>query len=411
MLDLDSWQEILDTVRKNKLRTFLTGFSVAWGIFMLLVLLGSGQGLGNGVEYQFRDDAINSIWISQGQTSMPHKGFKPGRSVQFRNADFDEFERAIPGMDHITGRFYIRGTLTVSRGNQSGSYDVRSVHPDHQYLEKTLVVKGRFLNELDMKEHRKVAVLGKLVASDLFKNGEEPVGGWIKINNIPFRVVGVFEDDGGENEMQKIYLPVATSQRTFNGADRLSNLMFTTGDADLPESEKMAEEARTILSRRHSFDPDDKRAIFLRNNYENYQRISGVIGGIRAFVWVIGIGTLLAGVVGVSNIMLISVRERTKEIGVRKALGATPASVIGMVLKEAVLITSVAGYVGLVLGVALLEVAAANLSGAEMFRNPNVDLRVAIYATLLLVLAGAAAGFVPARRAAAIRPVEALRDE
>jgi putative ABC transport system permease protein len=211
--------------------------------------------------------------------------------------------------------------------------------------------------------------------------------------------------------MQKIYLPVSTAQRTFNGADRLSNLMFTTGQADLAGTEAMAAQARTILSRRHTFDPQDKRAVFVRNNFENYQRVAGVIGGIRAFVWVIGIGTLLAGVVGVSNIMLIAVRERTKEIGIRKALGATPAAVIGMVLKEAVLITAVAGYVGLVLGVAVLEAAAAHLTGAEMFRNPSVDLRIAVWATLLLVAAGAAAGFVPARRAAAIRPVEALRDE
>jgi putative ABC transport system permease protein len=288
---------------------------------------------------------------------------------------------------------------------------VRSVHPDHRFLEKTNMVKGRFINALDLAEHRKVAVLGVLVANDLFPNQEEPLGQYIKINNIPFRVIGVFEDDGGESEMQKIYLPITTSQRTFNGADRMSNLMFTTGDAELASTKEMAEEARGILARHHRFDPKDLRAVFVRNNFEQFQQVVGVIKGIRIFVWVIGIGTLLAGVVGVSNIMLISVRERTKEIGIRKAIGATPGSVVGMVLKEAVLITGVAGYVGLVLGVAILEVAGANIQGAEMFRNPNVDLRIAMWATVLLVVAGTIAGFVPARRAAAIRPVEALRDE
>jgi putative ABC transport system permease protein len=223
--------------------------------------------------------------------------------------------------------------------------------------------------------------------------------------------VGVFEDEGGENEMQKIYLPIATAQRTFNGGDRLGQMMLTTGDAGLERSNRMADEIRQSLSRRHRFALDDLRAVFVRNNYESFERMMGLMRGIRLFVWIIGIGTIFAGVVGVSNIMMISVRERTKEIGIRKALGATPASIVGLILQEAVVITGVAGYVGLVLGVFTLEAAAAQFSGAEMFRNPEVDLRIAAWATVLLVVAGTVAGFVPARRAAAIRPIEALRDE
>jgi len=410
MLSLDTWQEILDTLRKNKLRTFLTGFSVAWGIFMLILLLGSGEGLRHGVEYQFRDDAVNSVWISSGQTTVPHKGLRPGRQVQFRNGDYDEFRRDIAGIEHLTGRFWIRGTLTVSYGRESGSFDVRCVHPDHQHLERTLIVRGRYLNEPDIVEHRKVAVVGVNVQRDLFK-GKDPLGEHLEINGIAFKVVGVFEDEGPDGERSKIYLPVSTAQRAFNGADRLGQMMFTTGQATLAESEQTAEEVRQRLALRHSFAPEDKRAIFVRNNNEAFARVLGLIRGIRSFVWVIGIGTVLAGVVGVSNIMLIAVRERTKEIGVRKALGATPGSIVGMVLQESVFLTGVSGYVGLVLGVFVLELAAKPLEGQEMFRHPEVDLGIAVSATLLLVVAGTLAGFVPARRAAAIRPVEALRDE
>lgn len=255
-----------------------------------------------------------------------------------------------------------------------------------------------------------MAVIGALVEKDLFK-GSDAMGKYIKVNGIAFRVVGVFEDEGGENEMQKIYLPISTSQRVFHGGDTIGQMMFTTGDASLEQGNEMAEEVRATLARRHSFDPEDRRAVFVRNNYENFARFVGVMNGIRMFVWVIGIGTLLAGVVGVSNIMLIAVRERTREIGIRKAMGATPASILSLVLQESVFITGIAGYVGLVLGVLVLELASKGISGAEMFRNPEVDLGIAVAATVLLVLAGAAAGFIPARRAAAVRPIEALRDE
>ncbi len=410
MFSLDSWQEILDTVLKNKLRTILTGFSVAWGIFMLILLLGSGRGLSHGIEYQFRDDAINSVWVSSGTTSTPYKGMQPGRSIQFRNRDYDEIRGAVDRIEHMSGRFWIRGSTTVSFGRESGNFEVRAVHPGHRYLEKTIVRRGRYLNDLDIREHRKVAILGAVVEKDLFK-GADAIGEHVVINGIAFLVVGVFEDEGGENEMQRIYLPISTAQRVFNGGDRLGQMMFTTGDATVDEGNRMVEEVRVILARRHAFDPEDKRAVFVWNNYEEFARFVGVMNGIRLFVWVIGIGTLLAGVVGVSNIMLIAVRERTREIGIRKAMGATPGSILGLVLQEAIFITGIAGYVGLVLGVLVLEGAAKGVSGAEMFRNPEVDLGIAAAATGLLVLAGTVAGFLPARRAAAIRPIEALRDE
>ena len=410
MIRLDAWQEIFDTVRHNKLRTALTGFAVAWGIFMLVVLLGSGKGLEHGVDYQFRDDAVNSIWISSGQTSVAYKGMQPGRDVQFDNQDYDEVTTRVPGVEYASARFWIFGSQQVNYKNENGSYTIRAVHPGHQVLERTKVIRGRYLNQFDLHQFRKSAVLGTLVAAALFHD-EDPIGKEIRIGGISFKVIGVFDDEGSEREREFIYLPITTAQRTFNGGNRLSQILYTTGDASLAESEKMAGASRRILSVNHTFDPEDQRAIYVNNNVENYQKIVALTGAIRLFVWVVGIGTLLAGVVGVSNIMLVAVRERTREIGIRKALGATPASIVGLVLQESVLITTVAGYAGLVLGVLVLEGLSRAIPDAAFFRNPQVDLRVALSATLLLIVAGTVAGFFPARRAAAIRPIEALRDE
>ena len=328
MLDVDKWQEILATIASNKTRTLLTGFSVAWGIFMLIILLGSGQGLSNGVEYQFRDDAINSVWVRSGQTSVPYKGLQPGRSIQFTNQDTDDL-KTIDGVDHATARYYIRGNVQVSYGKESDNFDVRSVHPGHRYVENTIMTRGRFINELDIARHRKVAVIGKLVSDALFK-GKPAIGKDIKVNGIAFKVVGIFEDAGGEGEMQKVYLPISTAQRAFGGGNNVAQIMFTTGDADLERTKAMAEQVRSDLAQRHTFSPEDRRAVFIYNNNENFARFLSLMDGIRMFIWVIGIGTILAGVVGVSNIMLITVRERTKEIGVRKAMGATPWSVVGI---------------------------------------------------------------------------------
>lgn len=409
-IDLDAWQEILDTVRKNKLRTFLTGFSVAWGILILVVLLGCGQGLARGIEYDFRDDATNSIWMRSGQTSVPWKGLRPGRSVQMTNDDYEAIRAGVPGVDHITSRFFVRGNLTVAWRGQTGNFDVRSVHPDHRFLEKTIVTAGRFLNPLDVEEYRKVAVIGERVEAQLFKGGPA-LGQHLAIKGVPFLVVGVFTDEGGEGELERIYIPISTAQRTYGGANRISMVMLTVGDADERESRGIADDLRLRIAERHGFDPDDKRALSIWNGVVQFQRFVDLMGGIRAFVWVIGAGTLLAGMVGVSNVMMIAVRERTKEIGVRLAIGATPFSVMSLVLREAILVTSLAGYAGLVAGVGVLELLSWSLRDTPTFRNPSVDLTTALVAIGLLVVAGALAGFVPARRAAQVRPVVALRDE
>jgi putative ABC transport system permease protein len=380
---------------------------------MLVVLLGSGEGLAHGVDYQMRDDAMNSIWVMSGTTSQPFQGRQPGRPIQFTNEDHDETARTVTGPDQISSRFMIRGTTRVRYRGEVASYDIRSVHPAHQDLEKTVVTAGRYLNNTDIEEFRKVAVIGAKVEQQLFSepSGRSAVGEYLLINEVAFRVVGVFTDVGDERELERIYLPLTTSQRVFSGGRNINMFLFSTGDANLPESEVMAKTVRGQLADRHDFAEADERAVFVRNAVEASQRVFALMQGIRTFIWIVGIGTLVAGVAGVSNIMLIAVKERTREIGVRKALGATPGSILALVLQESVLVTTVAGYAGLVLGVAALEVFSRAVPNADFFRDPRVDLKVALSATLLLVIAGTIAGFFPARRAASVRPIEALRDE
>lgn len=412
MFNIDKWQEILTTLRQNSLRTFLTAFSVAWGIWMLIVLLGAGNGLANGMEYAFRDDAINSIWIFPGRTTMAYRGTKPDRRIILTNEDIDMIGAA-PGAEEISGRNSI-GAVTSYKG-EYGNFSVRSVHPAYQEVEKVIITEGRFLNEPDQEASRKIMVIGQKVVEALFVNGEEPLGEYVKLNNIPFKVVGIFTDEGSEGEQEIIYIPISTAQKTFFGKNRVDRMMVMVGDANLEESERIAEDINRRLSARHIYDPNDERAMRVRNNVANFERFQNVMTGIRAFVWVIGLMTILAGIIGVSNIMLIVVRERTKEIGVRKALGATPAKVVGMILQESIFLTGLAGFIGLILGVLTLEGFNAAIDaiggGIDFFKRPEVDLGVAIQALIILVIAGSLAGFFPALRAARIRPIEALRDE
>jgi putative ABC transport system permease protein len=410
MFDIDKWQEILSTIRKNRLRTFLTGFSVAWGIFMLIILLGSGRGLENGVSEQFRQDAQNSIWVNQGRTTIAYKGLKPGRDIRLTNEDHNAISN-LPYVEHASSRFNIWENTTISYKNQYATYDIIACHPDYAYLEKLVVKTGRFLNPIDVKDYRKSVAIGEVVERELFK-GEPAIDKYIMVAGIPFKVIGVFTDPGGDRDLNRVYVPVSTAQRVFNRGNMVTQISLTVGDATVEESNRTVEEIRSTLAQKHTFDPNDNRAVFIWNTLEQYQRFMNLFGSIRIFIWIIGIGTLIAGIVGVSNIMMVVVKERTKEIGIRKALGATPWSIIGLILQESILITAFAGYLGLVAGVGLLELVSPYFSDAEnFFQNPEVDLKVALTATAILVLAGTFAGFLPARKAAAIKPIEALHDE
>jgi putative ABC transport system permease protein len=411
IFDPDKWQEIFETMKKNKLRTFLTGFSVAWGIFMLIILLGSGYGLENGVRKAFEGDATNTIWVNPGQTSIAYKGLKSGRTIQFTNEDYDIVKQDISHIDKISGRINVWQNNTISYKKEYGNYDIIACHPGYDFYETLEMLEGRFINQDDIGDYRKSVVISTIVRDALFK-GEEPIGKFIQVSGIPFRVVGIFTDRGGDRDMQRVYLPLSTAQRIFNFGDRIFNLSIVTQDIDVETSQAMAEEIRQTVAQVHRFDPSDQRAVNVWNNLEQFKRFMDLFASIRMFIWIIGIGTIIAGVVGVSNIMMIVVKERTQEIGIRKAMGATPWSVITLILMESVLITSFAGYVGLVMGVGLLELVSPMFENADaFFKNPSVDIRVAIGATLVMVVSGMLAGFVPARKAAAIRPIEALRYE
>jgi putative ABC transport system permease protein len=415
MFNLDRWREILDTLMRSKLRTLLTAFSMAWGIFMLVVLLGLGNGLQHGIEQQFADDAVNSIWIRGGATSLPWQGLPNGRRVVFSNTDVDTV-RAMPESDKVTGRFYVGGSrfqsqLTVRVGKKSQSYDVRSVHPDHLYLENTIMKQGRFLNEPDITDRRKVCVIGAPVAKFLFED-KDAVGEYVELGGGSFKVVGVFDDTGEQGEAQMIYIPISTAQAMYNGNDKVNQVMFTLQpDVSVDESVVLAQHAKDLLARAHRFDPHDPQAVWVRNNAENYRSFLQIFQMISIFVTFMAACTLLAGVIGISNIMMIVVRERTREIGVRKALGATAVNIVTSIVQESVALTAVAGYCGMCAGIGLLALIDKIVPPGNGFADPSVSLTVALVATGVLIIAGALAGLFPALAAAKVNPIVALRDE
>ncbi len=407
MLNFDSLQEITTSIRKHPLRTGLTMFGVFWGIFMLVLLLGVGNALQNGAEFEFRDDAVNSIWVYRGQTTQAYKGLQPGRQIEFDNSDYEDMRTKIEGVDHVTGRFYINGTKTITYQEKSFNFDLRSVHPDHVLFENSIIERGRFINEKDILEYRKTACIGKLVAEALF--GEEnPIGAYIQVNGVDFQVVGVFSDTGSDREMQLIYLPITTAQRVYATRDEVHQLMVMTGDASAAEAVEIENQMRGHLAQKHRFAPEDAQALRFRNRVKQFERIMELFFIIKFFTWFVGIGSIVAGVIGVGNIMLIIVKDRTKEIGIRKALGATPASVVWMILQEAILITALAGYLGLMAGVGIMYL--LKDVEADFFRNPEVPLPVILIAIVILIIMGMIAGLIPALRAARIQPIVAMRN-
>ncbi|OKL38896.1 ABC transporter permease [Pontibacter flavimaris] len=412
MFDIDKWQEILGTMRKNKLRTFLTAFGVFWGIFMLVLLLGVGKGLEKGVVNRFGDGAKNSIFVWSGKTAVAHKGMKPGREIKFTNQDLDAIKRELLELNLMAPRNRIWGEYTINYKDQNGSYQVFGAAPDFMEINGERAFRGRILNELDEREKRKVIVLGEQVAQVLFKE-QNPVGEYVNIRGIHFKVVGTFKvrgNNSGRRE-ERAYIPFSTLQTAFNQPNQVQLMLLTAQDG-VPAKE-MEDKLRTLLAQRHKFAETDDMAIGVENTEAEYLKVQGLFNGIRVFVWIVGIGTLIAGIVGVSNIMLIIVKERTREIGVRKALGATPLSIVSLILQESVVITAFSGYLGLLFGTMILAVIEHLLvsSGAELpfFASPEVDLRVALSATVVLVISGAIAGLMPALRAAHIKPIEALR--
>ncbi len=406
----DKLQEIFHNLGKNKLRTLLTGFSVSWGIFMLITLLGSGYGMEKGVRNAFSEDAVNSIWIRSGQTSRPHEGLKKGRPIKFRNNDHDDLQQSIKGREYITGRHYLGRDTMVRYQSKAGTFPTIGIHPQYAAIELLTALQGRLLNANDEDQQRKVAIIGPKTKRELFPN-DTAVGQYILIKNISFQVVGVFNDKGDEWSLDRIFIPISTMQHIFSRNDRVHNLAMTIDNTAWDQPEAVETAVRQRLAQRHRFHVDDRRAVFTYNTLVTFQKYMRLFANIRIFVWIIGIGSIVAGIVGVSNIMLITVKERTREIGIRKAIGASPASIIDLIVTEAIIITFFFGYLGLVAGVAVLEIMAYLIRGVAYFKEPEVNLITAFGAVFLLVLSGALAGIFPARRAAQIKPVEALHDE
>ncbi|MEX0275277.1 MAG: ABC transporter permease [Flavobacteriaceae bacterium] len=409
MFSRDTWKEIFQTIGKNKLRTFLSGFTVALGILIFVVLFGLGNGLKNTFQEFFGDDATNVFFIFPGTTTQPYKGYKSNRRIEFENSDLADIEKNFEMfLEYITPRIS-RGGLARYK-EESNNYTVRSVAPAHQFAEKTIIMKGRYLNQLDIQNKTKNVVIGRLVEKDLFGK-ENAIGKYIDLQGIGFKVVGVFQDEGGDNEERFIYAPYTTTQLIEKNTDKIDQIIVAF-KPEIGYAGAMAfdRSLQKFIKEKKFIHPEDRNGIFIRNvadQLKQNQQFASVLQMIVAFV---ALGTIIAGIIGISNIMVFVVKERTKELGIRKALGATPKSVISTILLESVFITTISGFIGMALGVGILGSLGEKLEDF-FIKNPYINIGMAIFATVVLILFGALAGYVPARKAARIKPIVALRDE
>ncbi|MDR1742360.1 MAG: ABC transporter permease [Dysgonamonadaceae bacterium] len=419
---IDTLQEIFDTLKKNKLRTTLTGLSVSWGIFILIVLLGAGNGLKNGVMENFGDRAINRIGLWAGTTSIPYKGLKSRRYLRFMEKQLTAIADEVPESRKISPRSSV--TQIISYGQEYNSYNITGVTPDFVDLELPVIKpgNGRFINQLDEKEANKVIVLDQKIVDALFK-GKSAVGEYVKVGELMFKVVGVNSKKSRWGTPNG-YIPFTTSQLIFNPGKKFNRIVFSVNGLDTKAAnEKFDEDLRKVMARSLSFDPNDMEALWINNSQQEYLQTMQIFGGINVFVTIIGLLTLIAGIVGVSNIMLVSVKERTREIGIRKAIGATPGAILKNIIVEAIIITAIFGYIGMLAGIGLTEginmvmeqsaAATANSDEVQMsvFKNPTVNIGIVFFSTMILVVAGVIAGYMPARKAVKVKPIEAMRDE
>jgi len=421
MFDRDKWQEIYSSLKSNKLRTFFTAFGVFWGIFMLIIMLGSGNGLRNAVYEGMGDFATNSAIMFTRQTTIPYKGFPRGREWLFHTSDMEALLKNIPEIDQLAPRLQPwggNGGNNVVHGLKTGAYNITGDYPAINKIDPVRLLMGRFINEIDLQNKRKVAVIGNRVRDELFKNSEKVIGEYIRINGVYYQVVGVFEPKnkniniGGEKD-KSVFIPFTTMQVSYNLGDDVHYFLVT---AKPNKSASVVEEkCMKLLAERNHVAPEDEQAFGHFNLEKEFKKMNGLFLGIRILIWIVGTGTLLAGVIGVSNIMLIIIKERTKEIGIQRAIGATPWKIMSQIVTESVTLTAIAGSFGLVLGVFLLEVInnmlASSAEKSEMFRNPEVDIQVAVTALIVLIISGVVAGLIPARKAVSMKPVDALRYE
>ena len=407
MFDLDRWREIFQSINKNKLRSVMSGFTVAFAILLFTLLFGVVNGLSNTFKDAFVDDAQNAMFVRVWKTSKPHKGLQTGRRIQLKNKDFNFVKNTYEDkIQHLTARIY--KNVNISYKNKQDNYNLRAVHPDHQFLEKTIMDEGRYINERDLKEKAKVIVIGRLVKEDIF--GAKPaLGKRVNVSGISYKIIGIFSDKGGDNEERLTYMPITTAQMIYGNNDYISQInVGYDPKLSLNEAIAFGNKMERDLRKKLDIHPDDQSALSVRNMAEANKGIGQFMGILYLLVIVIGSGTLIAGIIGISNIMIFVIKERTKEFGIRKALGAQPSSIVGMVVQESVLITTIAGYLGLSLGTYILSEIGDGLE-KYFIKDPSVSTGIVVGATIVLVLSGLIAGYVPAKRAARIKPIVALR--
>lgn len=423
MFDIDRWKEIISALKKNKLRSFLTAFGVFWGIFMLIVMAGAGKGLENGITDGVGTVATNSFFMWTQRTSEPYKGLRRGRSWNYENEDVELIRKHIKEADVVAPRLFAggrgSGNNTV-RGERTASFYIKGDYPEWNEIDPSDVVKGRWLNKVDIIQRRKICVVGEKIVEEMFRMDEEPIGEYIRVNGVYYQIVGVVKPVSGINmngrTEESIFMPFTTMQVAYNYGNSVHVLGITSKkgySASVVEDKVIA-----ALKERHKIAPGDVQAVGHVNLEKQFKQFSSLFMGIQMLTWIVGIGTLLAGVIGVSNIMLVIIKERTQEIGIMRAIGATPRNVISQIIMESVFLTTLAGYIGLFFGILFLEgmnyaLEMAQENGAEniFVKNPEINLGVAVACLMILIVSGAIAGYIPAKRAVTIKPIDALRAE
>jgi len=422
MFDLDLWNEILSALKKNRMRSFMTAFGVFWGIFMLIIMSGAGRALENGVLDGVRAFATNSAFFWTERTSVPYEGFQRGRRWEYNNSDIQYIRDNVKEVEYLSPRLFgwqQNGNNTI-RGERSGAFNVYGDFPDYFKIDRWTPIQGRLINEIDIKQERKVCNIGERVVEVMFEKDEDPIGQYLKVSGVYFQVVGVIHAEtqiniGGGKKEETIIIPFSTMQTAYNYGDKV-HFFSVTSQKGFKVSE-LEEKLKKILKERHKVAPEDLQAVGSFNIEKEFVKFSSLFLGIQILTWIVGLGTLMAGVIGVSNIMLVIIKERTQEIGIQRAIGATPAVIIKHIVAESVFLTVMAGYIGLSLGVGILEllnqvlISSAKTGDEMFFRNPEVNLTMALSALAVLVVAGIIAGLIPASRAIKIKPIDALRDE
>ena len=416
-IDLDTYREIVDTITRNKARSFLTGFGVFWGVFMLVALMGGGQGLKEMLEKNFEGFAQNTAMIWAQQTTKPYKGFRKGRWWAMEYKDIERLRRRVPELDAIAPVLFAAWgrSSTAYYGDQKSSPRIQGVTPEYADIVAPRMYYGRYINEMDMRDHRKVCVLGKKIYKELFKDGGDPCGKTIRIDSTYYEVVGVdYNASGGMNfngrAEEKITLPLTLVQQTYNRGNEV-DLIAVTGRKGVVMS-KITPRIRETIARAHYVDPTDEQGAMVFNTEVLFQMLDNLFRGVNVLIWLVGLGTLFAGAIGVSNIMMVTVRERTTEIGIRRAIGATPRMILSQIISESILLTLVAGMSGILFGVMILQMLElANTEDGILTAHFQVSFWTAIFCAIVVSSLGVLAGLAPAARAMSIKPVDAMRDE